>query len=312
MRPIRSLLIYCAFIFLGGAILAPWLYQLAQIGAAHFPSMEKIAHNPFHRFVNRALLFLAIAGLWPFFRSLKLRWRDFGLYGAPRHETANFGRGFALGFISLALVAIIAFVAGAREITSHSNAEIARMLWRSVLTALFVAILEESIFRGGIFGGLRQLHSWKRALIISSAVFALMHFFGKPAQPQTVQWSSGFFTLGQMLKGFAAFEAFVPGFFNLFLAGAILTIAFQKTGTLYFSIGLHAGWIFWVKSHGFFTHAAPGASLWIWGSNKLIDGWLALVILAAVLALVHWMPQKAQEARGETTNLDESAVQKHF
>ena len=80
-----------------------------------------------------------------------------------------------------------------------------------------------------------------------------------------------------MLGGFADFHALVPGFFNLTLAGILLGLAYQRTGNLYFSIGLHAGWIFWLKTYGAFTTGAPHAATWFWGTGKMIDGWLALV-----------------------------------
>ncbi len=91
--------------------------------------------------------------------------------------------------------------------------------------------------------------------------------------------------LPRMLGGFADFHALVPGFFSLTLAGILLGLAYQRTGNLYFSIGLHAGWIFWLKTYGAFTTTMPHTAVWFWGTGKLIDGWLAFVILAGVLAI---------------------------
>ena len=75
----------------------------------------------------------------------------------------------------------------------------------------------------------------------------------------------------------------LPGFFNLTLVGLLLGLAYQRTRALYFSIGMHAGWIFWLKTYGAFTLAAPTAALWFWGSNKMIDGWLSAVVLVITL-----------------------------
>ena len=33
---------------------------------------------------------------------------------------------------------------------------------------------------------------------------------------------------------------------------------------------------FWLKSYKLVTQPAPGSSASLWGTNKLIDGWLAL------------------------------------
>jgi membrane protease YdiL (CAAX protease family) len=95
-----------------------------------------------------------------------------------------------------------------------------------------------------------------------------------------------------MLGGFADFYAFVPAFFSLVLAGTLLGLAYQRTGNLYFSIGLHAGWIFWLKTYGAFTASAPHATTCFWGTGKMVDGWLAFVVLAATLALFKFLPLK--------------------
>src|SRR5437763_16547281 len=102
MRAVQALCIYTLAVFLGGALVAPWLYWLTQLFATWFPHL---AGSPFHRFVNRALLGAALIGLWPLFRSLGARSsRDLGLV-SPRGQWNNIGAGFALGFLSLAIVA---------------------------------------------------------------------------------------------------------------------------------------------------------------------------------------------------------------
>jgi membrane protease YdiL (CAAX protease family) len=99
-----------------------------------------------------------------------------------------------------------------------------------------------------------------------------------------------------MLGGFADLQMVIPGFVNLTLAGILLGLAYQRTGNLYFSIGLHAGWIFWLKFYGAITAPVPAASQWFWGTQKLIDGWLALIVLAfALLALNRWLPSKPKD-----------------
>ena len=43
MRPLRALVIYIAVVFIGGALLAPWLYRLAQAGAHSFPKIAGLS-----------------------------------------------------------------------------------------------------------------------------------------------------------------------------------------------------------------------------------------------------------------------------
>ena len=288
MRPFRALIIYLVVVFIGGALLAPWLYWLAQTVAHGFP---QIAGAPFHRFVDRSLLLLALAGLWPLMRSLgATSWREAGLV-PPHGQWKKFSGGLLLGFISLAVVAGIALGSGNRifihSMTAH---KIVGTIFSAIATAAIVATLEEILFRGGIFGGLRRWLIWPLALLASSLIYAAVHFLQRTEWTGAVSWNSGLILLPRMLGGFADFYALVPGFFSLTLAGILLGLAYQRTGNLYFSIGLHAGWIFWLKVYGAFTAGAPHAATWFWGTGKMVDGWLALCVLLLTLAIFKFLP----------------------
>ena len=97
-----------------------------------------------------------------------------------------------------------------------------------------------------------------------------------------MEWWTGLQTLRAMGEGFFDLNALVPAYINLFLAGWILAMMFRVTGALWFSIGLHAGWIFWLKSYGKMTVAAPGGEGWFLGASRILDGWLATAVLAGV------------------------------
>ncbi len=283
MRPIRSLLIYFAVVFLGGALLAPWLYDLTQWAAGHWPALSGLAAKPFHRFLDRSLLGLALLCLWPLMRSGGLRsWRELGFVPKGRPVRQMLG-GFALGWASLATVALLAFACGAHAfVLTHSAAEVSRYLLGATLTAVLVATLEELVFRGALFGLLRQAMPWPAALVISSAVYSAVHFIktGQTALP--IQWHSGLALLWEM---FRHPPPLVPAFFTLFVVGSMLALSYQRTGALYFSIGLHAGWIFWLRAYGFLSRSS-GAHPLFWGTDNLIDGWLSFIILMVLFVLI--------------------------
>ena len=177
-----------------------------------------------------------------------------------------------------------------RQVQSLPAHKVVGIIFSAVGTAACVATLEEVLFRGGIFGGLRRVLHWPFALAFTSAIYALVHFLQPAELTGAVAWDSGLVLLPHILGGFADFHALVPGFFNLTLAGVLLGLAYQRSGNLYFSIGLHAGWIFWLKTYGAFTIAAPNSMVWFWGGAKLIDGWLAFFVLAAMLAVFKFLP----------------------
>ena len=287
MRPLRALVIYLVVVFLGGALLAPWLYRLAQTVA---PSFLYLAQVPFHRFVDCALLILALVGLWPLLRAFGVTsGREIGLV-PPHGQWKKFSGGMLLGFVTLAAVAGTALGSGdrtlAQDLTAH---KIVGTIFNAFAAAVVVAVLEEILFRGGIFGGLRRTFYWPLALAASSLIYAFVHFLQRPELTGAVAWNSGLVLLPRMLGGFADFHALVPGFFSLLFAGVLLGVAYQRPGNLYFSIGLHASWIFWLKIYGAFTADTRHAADWFWGTGKLIDGWLAFLVLAVTLAVLKFM-----------------------
>src|ERR1700722_6307806 len=288
MRPLLTLVIYLVVVFVGGALLAPWLYWSAQHAAQSFP---KIAGAPFHRFVDRSILILALAGLWPLLRSLGAKSaRDLGIVPPYDNLKKLFG-GLLLGFLSLAVVAGIAICCGARAPVQNPGAhKIIGIIFSAIGTAMVVATLEEILFRGGIFGGLRRMIYWPIALAISSGIYAITHFLQRAEFTGAITWNSGLILLPRMLAGFIDFHAFIPAFLGLTLAGILLGLAYQRTGNLYFSIGLHAGWVFMLKIYGALTADAPDAAIWFFGSGKMIDGWLAFFVLAAILFFFNFLP----------------------
>jgi membrane protease YdiL (CAAX protease family) len=207
--------------------------------------------------------------------------------GLNWHPTAgsNLGAGFVTGFLSLACLLVLALTFGARQFSpEHSAAATLTHVAKAGLTALCVAPLEEIVFRGALFGSLRKSLPWLVALFLSSSLFALLHYLDRPGPMGQVGWGSGLAVLVQMAAGFLHLEKLVPGVFNLTLVGLILGLAYHRMQSLYFAIGLHAGWIFWLKSYGFLTDAVPGHSLRWFGTSKMVDGWMAFCLLSVMLA----------------------------
>ena len=284
MRPVYALLIYLGIVFLGGALLAPWVYWGGQGAASKWMAFQSLAGEPFHRFVNRSWIVLALVGLRPFLRVCGMStWKDVGFGWVPNLWRC-FGWGLVLGFGSLALVVIAGLTVEARVLVFDRTIwQITAHLAPAGLSAAVVALIEEVLFRGAIYGALRRSMQWQTALVFSSLFYALVHFFQRPEPPDSVGWVSGLALLPRMMRGFGDVHQLLPAFLSLSVAGVLLGLAYQRTGNLLFSIGLHAGWIFWLKSYAFLTNEGQGANVWFWGSGKLIDGWFSFFVMSAVL-----------------------------
>jgi CAAX protease family protein len=305
MRPVRAVGLYLLLVFFGGALLAPWIYHLVQHAAEFWPGLQNVATRPFPRYVNRALLILGLAGLWPFLRAVQMdSWRALGLSRRPDSLT-RIKWGFIVGFVSLASIVLIALAFGARQPSrNHDAVLLLTSLLKAGLAAAIVAPLEEIFFRGALFGALRQALPWTLALVVGSMLYALLHFLEKAGATGPVGWNSGLGVLWGMVAGFGSLDKLIPGFLNLTLVGIILGLAYQRSGSLHFSIGLHAGWIFWLKTYGSVTTQTADSRAWLFGTSKLINGWLAFAILGMVLVLLsRTMPQKDSDAGWQQKSL---------
>jgi len=294
VRAAGLLLCYVAGVFLGGALLAPWLFQLAHWAAGELPALQGLASQPFHRYVNRCLLLVAVAGLWPLLRALNLADRRALGLADPLAARRPLALGLALGFGSLLLAAVLMAIAGVRSFNfRHAPQVLAELAVTATLAAAAVALLEELIFRGVVFGALRRTCSLWPALLASAALYSVVHFLARVEHAGPVEWTSGLALLPRMARGIAAPENLLPAL-TLALGGAALGLACHRTGRLWFAIGLHAGWVFWLKVFKTVTSPGTGAGGAFWGTEKLLDGWLACLVMAAVLVVVARLPQTAQ------------------
>ncbi|MCX7722617.1 MAG: CPBP family intramembrane metalloprotease [Verrucomicrobiae bacterium] len=299
MRPLRAVLIYVAAVLLCGALVAPCVYQFAQAVSETFPGL---ASQPFHRFVNRTMLVAALIGLWPLLRATGLNSpAALGLAGHPR-PLAMICSGAALGSGTVLAVASLALVTGARTLEpSLAGTAWVLKLAGITATAAVVAVLEETLFRGALFGALRKVWHWWFALVVSSLLFATAHFVQSGRVQGPIGWLSGFVVLGHMFEGFLQFKRIAPMLINLWLVGAILCLGFQRTGSLHFPIGLHAGWVFMLKLYGWLTVQAEHANTALWGTRKLVDGWVVLpVLIVLYIVLVRVLrPQVQKKTYGQ-------------
>jgi uncharacterized protein len=305
MRLLGALAVYIVTVFAGGALIAPWLHALVGWGAEQIPALEGLAYQPFHRYVNRCFMVIAILGLWPLAKVARMSLADTGWSGSD-DRWRMLRTGLLVGFISLAIPAAICVVLPGRSFSWPENgALIVKHFVNAIAAAVLVSVLEESVFRGVVFGALKRNVPLVAAVGISSFIYALVHFFERTRHDGDVLWSSGLALLPKMLRGFGAWEQIVPGFFALSIAGIILALAVKTTGSLYFSIGLHAGWIFWLKTYKFFTRPMDESHAWFWGTGKLIDGWVAFAVLLATwwwLARKHFFVREKEEDEMETGN----------
>ena len=294
MRAAGILIAYFLAVLLAAALLAPVAFHLGQWASGEVAFLKSLATQPFHRYLNRCMLLVALAGLWPLARAFQLtNAQSLGL-SWQAGSRRMLGLGLAAGFGSLLGAALLMALAGVRTFNfSHAPQVLLELAVNATLSAVSVAVLEELLFRGLIFSALKQSLSVPAAIVASSIFFSVVHFLARVEHTGPVDWASGFALLPGMLRGIADPKTLAPDIITLAAGGAALALAYQRTGSLWFSIGLHAGWVFWLKVFKTVTSTGATAGGAFWGTEKLLDGWLAFLVMAVLLVVVARLPQPA-------------------
>ncbi len=191
-------------------------------------------------------------------------------------------QGIFIGLASVTSIAVLSIIFDAREF--RPDAQLATLIthWiNTLLAALLVGIIEETIFRGMLFSLLKRDMDWRIAAITSAVIFSSVHFLDQRPSVTEISWTSGFTAFPEFIHDFANDPFWIAHFANLVLAGFILAAVTQRTGNLYCAIGIHAGWIIAIKTNGFLTK--PANLNLLWGDNKTIDGWIATPLLTLIL-----------------------------
>jgi hypothetical protein len=157
-----------------------------------------------------------------------LRWVDRlpreGLgFPLERRAVGELGIGLGIGVVALAaVVAVLAALGGYRYTAEAGTVTGWVVTSGTALLALAIpAASEEALLRGYIFRALEEGPGTWVAVVLTSAVFAVLHGANPEVGPLAMV--------------------------NLFLAGVLLAVAVVRTGTLWLATGVHLGWN-WIMS----------------------------------------------------------------
>jgi membrane protease YdiL (CAAX protease family) len=234
--------VYVAAVLLAAGLLAPPLYWAAHavMDAGWLVFLRKYA---FQKYFNRSALLAAVVLLWPL-----VRWLGLGGWRPPAfRRDALWGRRLALGLLlgagAFALLAGFCLWSGVYVVDA---APVLRVVCVAAVSALAVGFLEEALFRGAVQGLIERGAGAAGALWASSALFAVVHFLKPDPGLRVVEvhaWS-GLALVPHMFHQFANPALLLGGFGTLLLFGLVLGDAARRTGSLWMSIGLHAGLVF--------------------------------------------------------------------
>ncbi|GAB4242433.1 MAG: hypothetical protein OHK005_06210 [Candidatus Methylacidiphilales bacterium] len=233
---------------------------------------------PVRRIFNRCLLGSALLLGWPFLRHLGIRsWRDVGWSGSWGGGLQQFGWGALGGMMVFGGLWLVAVMVGGRTAIVWPGWG---MIGWSLLFALLVGLIEETVFRGVLFLALvRDRGAVPPVAVVNAVLFASVHFFKAPDVATQVTWTTGFEIWAGMLAGaWMAGEALwrwgALAFLSLAMAGLV-----WRSGRLWSAAGAHAGLVLAMKLMVGSSTGTSGIVGALWGSDG-ISGPVPLVAAA--------------------------------
>ena len=280
MKKVILFLLSFALVLALAVILSPLIYP-------HF-------HFKFERIFNRIVMIGVLICVAIFVRIRKETFTEYGLAWKPGSLRLLL-TGFIAPVAVLSVYVAIQTYFGQAEI-SFQNVAIVKWISRiilAVLTGLLIGSIEEFFFRGALFQFCKKLWASPNrglllSLFITNIFYAIVHFVHakRPFIDSTPTFHDSLKLLSAPFVSFSEIGAIWPGLIGLFIFGLMLNGLYLRTKSLYASIGLHAGAVFFIKTDGLLVHF--GSNNLLWGSGKMHDGivgWFALAALYGILIL---------------------------
>lgn len=194
----------------------------------------------------------------------------------------HFIRGFLAGLIINLFLFLVLLSAGSLAVSHYEFST--KYLFGSIIVTLLVSFVEEITMRGYVLNSLMDSFNKYTALVVTALLFSLFHV----ANPN--------FSL--------------IGFINIFLAGCLLGIGYIFNKSLWFPIGLHFSWNFFLGPvfgfeisgltyKGVINHSLTGPG-WLTGGSFGAEGSVFLTLL--LLGLIFFFHEKFRKEAEKLKN----------
>lgn len=290
-RPLLAIGLYILSILLFGALLAPVLNHGLQGLKSAGLCPDPLARVPFRRVADRAFMLVAFIGLFPFLRALGLRQRaDWGLGDVPAKTALRKAlTGLTVGLFTMMVLVAMEFSLGALGWDQRrSFHDLAHALFSGLISGLAVSVLEETFFRGALFAVFYRFKGTAAALFGTAFLYATAHFIRSHGTFPQVTWKSGFMVIASGFHGFLSPNQ-LGAFLALFAVGGFLAFIRLRTEHIFYTFGIHAGWVAVIKLGRKAGNPVPDSPFYpLISGYDHITGYLAFLYILILWALLYW------------------------
>lgn len=282
MPVLIAFLLYLLGGMLLSSLITPWLYPLFDAWFNATPD----------RSLYRFAMFLGLLGMPLLLRLLHLRDRDsMGFARTPGGAWHAISSGLLVG--TLILGGLVAGLLLSKVYVVDQDIQIG--LWLVTRTALSglasglaAGLIEEFFFRGPMHSGARRSLSFWPVAILTGAFYSAVHFIRPPHLGDiTLDVPTALQAFLDGLSNLAHLGADIDRFIALLVAGVFLSMVRERTGSILWAIGIHAGWILIIKLGKRLTDPDLEANASFLISSDGITGWWSAAWMGAI-ALVYW------------------------
>ncbi len=274
-------------------LIMPFLVLLAAASLAcivgYFIFLGIEGYFPLSKIITKLTQLFLVLSIFPAMAYLKFNKGDLGFATRPIFLKQVL-QGFGLGFVTLMPVFIVLYVLGVNvidETQTWTMAAVATKMFVALLLALLISMVEEPIFRGILFAGLKKNLPVIAAILISSTYYAALHFLDSQTEipKQQADLFSGFTLLGEAFANLLN-PKILSAFLALLMVGIFLGVlrAQVKEG-LGLCIGCHTCWVWQIKmSKSLFNTDFSSDYIYLVSSydgvvGPLVTAWLGLAIM---------------------------------
>ncbi|TAK60803.1 CPBP family intramembrane glutamic endopeptidase [Methylobacter sp.] len=251
------------------------------------------------KIITKSTQLFLVLSIFPAMAYLKFNKADLGFAARPLF-LKQLLLGFGLGLITLMPVFIVQYALGINvidEAHTWTAGLVAKKMLIALSVGLLVSMIEEPIFRGILFAGLKKKLPVTAAILFSSAYYAALHFLDSQTEipAQQVQVLSGFTLLGEAFANLLNPEI-LSAFLALLMVGIFLGILrAQVKESLGLCIGCHTCWVWQIKmSKSVFNTDFSSDYIYLVSSydgviGPLVTGWLSLAIIGYFIYKKPWV-----------------------
>ncbi len=206
---------------------------------------------PFRQILTRSTQLYLVLSIYPIARYLKISKKEFG-FAPSLVFLKQLCQGFGIGFIVLIPIFIVLYAVGINVFDQSEPWTLERLanyMIVTLLVALLISVLEESLFRGIVIVGLLKKLPVMAAILLTSLYYAGLHFLSIKTNLSVpdIHFFSGFVLLGEALANVVN-PSNQPAFLALLMVGIFLGVLRTQVETsLGLCIGCHTCWVWQIK-----------------------------------------------------------------